>query len=70
MVMSIESYIYCIGCMGCVGKSGVVIIFLGDEDIGVMYDFKQMFSKSFILKVLEELKKYVFVQLWFVCGGY
>lgn len=62
MLLSIESYMYCIGCMGCVGKSGVVIMFLGNEDMEVMYDLKQIIFKLSIFKVLDELRRYEVVQ--------
>jgi ATP-dependent RNA helicase DDX23/PRP28 len=36
----------------------VAITFLGNEDADVMYDLKQMLSKSSISKVPEELRKH------------
>jgi ATP-dependent RNA helicase DDX23/PRP28 len=70
MAMSIESYTHRIGRTGRAGKSGVAITFLGDEDTGVMYDLKQMLSKSSISKVPEELKKHASAQSRPVRGGH
>jgi ATP-dependent RNA helicase DDX23/PRP28 len=58
MAHSIESYTHRIGRTGRAGKSGVAITFLGPEDNDVLYDLKQMLSKSSISKVPDELKKH------------
>ncbi|KAI1780080.1 DEAD-domain-containing protein [Hypoxylon cercidicola] len=58
MAMSIESYTHRIGRTGRAGKSGVAITFLGNEDADVMYDLRQMLSKSAISKVPEELRRH------------
>jgi ATP-dependent RNA helicase DDX23/PRP28 len=47
-----------IGRTGRAGKSGVAITFLGNEDSDVMYDLKQMLTKSSISRVPEELRKH------------
>ncbi|KAJ5980328.1 Helicase C-terminal [Penicillium waksmanii] len=58
MATSIESYTHRIGRTGRAGKSGVAITFLGSEDSDVMYDLKQMLTKSPISRVPEELRKH------------
>ncbi len=58
MATNIESYTHRVGRTGRAGKSGVAITFLGNEDIDVMYDLKQMLMKSQISKVPEELRKH------------
>jgi ATP-dependent RNA helicase DDX23/PRP28 len=58
MAMSIESYTHRIGRTGRAGKSGVAVTFLGNEDADVMYDLRQMLSKSSISKVPEELRRH------------
>ncbi|EJP70503.1 DEAD/DEAH box helicase [Beauveria bassiana ARSEF 2860] len=58
MATSIESYTHRIGRTGRAGKSGTAITFLGNEDADVLYDLRQMLSKSSISKVPEELKKH------------
>ncbi|KAI1323343.1 Pre-mRNA-splicing ATP-dependent RNA helicase prp-28 [Xylariaceae sp. FL0255] len=58
MAMSIESYTHRVGRTGRAGKSGVAITFLGNEDVDVMYDLKQMLSKSSLSKVPEELRRH------------
>jgi ATP-dependent RNA helicase DDX23/PRP28 len=58
MANSIESYTHRIGRTGRAGKSGIAITFLGNEDADVMYDLKQMLSKSSISKVPDELRKH------------
>ncbi|KAK0650084.1 Pre-mRNA-splicing ATP-dependent RNA helicase prp28 [Lasiodiplodia hormozganensis] len=58
MATNIESYTHRIGRTGRAGKSGVAITFLGNEDTDVMYDLKQMLSKSSISRVPEELRKH------------
>ncbi|ERS98406.1 ATP-dependent RNA helicase DDX23/PRP28 [Sporothrix schenckii 1099-18] len=57
MATSIEQYTHRIGRTGRAGKSGVAITFLGSEDNDVLYDLKQMISKSSISKVPEELRR-------------
>lgn len=58
MATNIESYTHRIGRTGRAGKNGVAITFLGNEDADVMYDLKQMLTKSSISKVPEELRKH------------
>lgn len=58
MASSIEAYTHRIGRTGRAGKSGVAITFLGSEDSDVMYDLKQMLSKSSISRVPEELRRH------------
>ncbi|KAK2072668.1 hypothetical protein P8C59_007006 [Phyllachora maydis] len=58
MASSIESYTHRIGRTGRAGKSGVAITFLGTEDADVLYDLKQIISKSSISKVPEELRRH------------
>ncbi|KAJ6787293.1 hypothetical protein PWT90_01714 [Aphanocladium album] len=58
MATNIESYTHRIGRTGRAGRSGTAITFLGNEDADVMYDLRQMLSKSSISKVPEELKKH------------
>ncbi|RYP54325.1 hypothetical protein DL768_000899 [Monosporascus sp. mg162] len=58
MASSIESYTHRIGRTGRAGKSGVAITFLGNEDADVLYDLRQMLSKSSISRVPEELRRH------------
>ena len=58
MATNIESYTHRIGRTGRAGKTGVAITFLGNEDSDVLYDLKQMISKSDISRVPEELRKH------------
>jgi ATP-dependent RNA helicase DDX23/PRP28 len=58
MPSSIEAYTHRIGRTGRAGKSGVAITFLGNEDTDVLYDLKQIISKSSISKVPEELRRH------------
>ena len=58
MATNIESYTHRIGRTGRAGKSGVAMTFLGNEDSDVMYDLKQMLTKSSISRVPEELRKH------------
>jgi ATP-dependent RNA helicase DDX23/PRP28 len=58
MATSIEQYTHRIGRTGRAGKSGVALTFLGNEDVDVLYDLKQMLMKSSISKVPEELRKH------------
>ncbi|KAF9879273.1 pre-mRNA-splicing ATP-dependent RNA helicase PRP28 [Colletotrichum karsti] len=58
MATSIESYTHRIGRTGRAGKSGVAITFLGNEDADLLYDLKQMLSKSSISRVPEELRRH------------
>jgi ATP-dependent RNA helicase DDX23/PRP28 len=58
MPSSIESYTHRIGRTGRAGKSGVAITFWGNEDADVLYDLKQMLTKSQISKVPEDLRKH------------
>lgn len=69
MAHSIESYTHRIGRTGRAGKSGVAITFLGSEDNGVLYDLKQMLSKSSLSRVPDELKKHEAAQSKPVHGG-
>lgn len=58
MATNIESYTHRIGRTGRAGKTGTAITFLGSEDHDVLYDLKQMISKSDISRVPEELRKH------------
>ncbi|KKF93905.1 Pre-mRNA-splicing ATP-dependent RNA helicase PRP28 [Ceratocystis fimbriata CBS 114723] len=58
MATNIESYTHRIGRTGRAGKSGVAITFLGNEDSDVLYDLKQILSKSSISKVPDELRRH------------
>jgi ATP-dependent RNA helicase DDX23/PRP28 len=58
MATNIESYTHRIGRTGRAGKQGVAITFLGGEDSDVLYDLKQMMSKSSLSRVPEELRKH------------
>ena len=58
MATNIESYTHRIGRTGRAGKQGVAITFLGNEDSDVLYDLKQMISKSDISRVPEELRRH------------
>jgi len=58
MANNIESYTHRVGRTGRAGKSGVAITFLGNEDEDVLYDLKQMLSKSEISRVPEELRRH------------
>ena len=58
MANTIESYTHRIGRTGRAGKSGVAITFLGSEDKDVLYDLRQMISKSPVSKVPEELARH------------
>ncbi|KAI5465894.1 P-loop containing nucleoside triphosphate hydrolase protein [Mariannaea sp. PMI_226] len=69
MATNIESYTHRIGRTGRAGKSGVAITFLGQEDSDVMYDLKQILSKSSISKVPDELKRHEAAQSKPVRGG-
>lgn len=69
MATSIEAYTHRIGRTGRAGKSGVAITFLGNEDTDVMYDLKQMLSKSSISRVPEELRKHEAAQQKPTKGG-
>ncbi|OAR02306.1 hypothetical protein LLEC1_00424, partial [Akanthomyces lecanii] len=69
MATNIESYTHRIGRTGRAGKSGTAITFLGNEDADVLYDLRQMLSKSSISKVPEELKKHEAAQTRPVRGG-
>ncbi|KAJ4163214.1 hypothetical protein LMH87_004956 [Akanthomyces muscarius] len=69
MATNIESYTHRIGRTGRAGKSGTAITFLGNEDSDVLYDLRQMLSKSSISKVPEELKKHEAAQTKPVRGG-
>ncbi|KAI9671533.1 MAG: mRNA splicing protein prp28 [Caeruleum heppii] len=69
MANNIESYTHRVGRTGRAGKSGVAITFLGNEDSDVMYDLKQMLSKSSISRVPEELRKHEAAQQKSQRGG-
>ncbi|KAH7035261.1 Pre-mRNA-splicing ATP-dependent RNA helicase PRP28 [Microdochium trichocladiopsis] len=58
MATSIESYTHRIGRTGRAGKKGVAITFLGNEDAPVLYDLKQMISKSPVSKVPDALRQH------------
>ena len=53
-----ESYTHRSGRTGRAGKTGVAITFWGNEDVDVLYDLKQILSKSAISKVPEDLRKH------------
>ncbi|KAM0450346.1 hypothetical protein ACHAPV_004015 [Trichoderma viride] len=69
MATNIESYTHRIGRTGRAGKSGVAITFLGNEDTDVLYDIKQILSKSSISKVPDELRRHEAAQSRPVRGG-
>ncbi|KAL2271297.1 hypothetical protein VTJ83DRAFT_668 [Remersonia thermophila] len=69
MATSIESYTHRIGRTGRAGKSGVAITFLGNEDADVLYDLRQIISKSSISKVPEELRRHEAAQSKPTRGG-
>ncbi|KAI9724557.1 MAG: mRNA splicing protein prp28 [Candelaria pacifica] len=69
MATNIESYTHRVGRTGRAGKSGVAITFLGNEDSDVMYDLKQMLTKSSISRVPEELRKHEAAQQKSQRGG-
>lgn len=58
MCRTIEDYTHRIGRTGRAGKNGVAITFLGKEDDEVLYDLKQMISRSPISKLSEELRRH------------
>lgn len=58
MATNIESYTHRIGRTGRAGKTGVAVTFLGGEDHDVLYDLKQMISKSSISRLPEELRRH------------
>ena len=58
MATNIESYTHRVGRTGRAGKSGTAVTFLGNEDNDVLYDLKQMLTKSSISRVPEELRKH------------
>lgn len=58
MANSIESYTHRIGRTGRAGKSGVSLTFLGPEDSEVLYELRQMISKSPVSRVPEELARH------------
>ncbi|KAI7867246.1 P-loop containing nucleoside triphosphate hydrolase protein [Spinellus fusiger] len=55
MAKSIEDYTHRIGRTGRAGNTGVALTFLSNADTEVMYDLKQMISKSPLSKVPPEL---------------
>ncbi|KAH8884502.1 Pre-mRNA-splicing ATP-dependent RNA helicase prp-28 [Thozetella sp. PMI_491] len=69
MAPRIESYTHRIGRTGRAGKKGVAITFLGDEDAAVLYDLKQIISKSSISKVPDELRRHEAAQQKPTRGG-
>ncbi|SAM00014.1 hypothetical protein [Absidia glauca] len=58
MAKSIEDYTHRIGRTGRAGQSGVAITFLSSYDTDVMYDLKQMLTKSPLSKVPPELARH------------
>ena len=58
MAPKIETYTHRIGRTGRAGKFGVAITFWGNEDTEVLYDLKQMLSKSELSKVPEDLRRH------------
>lgn len=69
MANNIESYTHRVGRTGRAGKSGVALTFLGNEDNDVLYDLKQMLTKSSISRVPEELRKHEAAQQKTQRGG-
>lgn len=69
MPSSIEAYTHRIGRTGRAGKSGVAITFLGNEDTDVLYDLKQIISKSMISKLPDELRRHEAAQSKPTRGG-
>lgn len=55
MAKNIEDYTHRIGRTGRAGQSGTALTFLSSTDTDVMYDLKQMLSKSSLSKVPPEL---------------
>lgn len=58
MALTVDQYTHRVGRTGRAGKSGVAITFLGSEDNDVLYDLKQMISKSAISKLPDELRRH------------
>lgn len=58
MANSIEGYTHRIGRTGRAGKSGIAITFLDNGDKDVLYDLRQMISKSPVSRVPEELARH------------
>lgn len=58
MTEKIDAYTHRIGRTGRAGKDGTAITFLGNEDADVMYDLKQMISKSDRSQVPEALRRH------------
>ncbi|KAI8339174.1 P-loop containing nucleoside triphosphate hydrolase protein [Chlamydoabsidia padenii] len=63
MAKSIEDYTHRIGRTGRAGQSGVAITFLSSYDTEVMYDLKQMLTKSPLSKVPPELARHEAAQI-------
>ncbi|EDU41764.1 SrmB Superfamily II DNA and RNA helicase [Pyrenophora tritici-repentis] len=58
MPSSIEAYTHRIGRTGRQDKKGTAITFWGNEDADVLYDLKQILTKSNLSKVPEDLRKH------------
>lgn len=58
MATNIESYTHRIGRTGRAGKQGISVTFLGPEDNDVLYDLKQMLSKSPLSRLPDELRRH------------
>lgn len=69
MAGNIESYTHRIGRTGRAGKKGVAVTFLDNGDADVMYDLKQMISKSAISRVPQELARHESAQQKVGRGG-
>ncbi|KAF9406796.1 mRNA splicing protein prp28 [Podila epigama] len=58
MAKNIEDYTHRIGRTGRAGRSGVAVTFLSNYDTDVMYDLKQMLTKSTLATVPAELRNH------------
>ncbi|KAF9384795.1 mRNA splicing protein prp28 [Podila verticillata] len=58
MAKNIEDYTHRIGRTGRAGRSGVAMTFLSNYDTDVMYDLKQMLTKSTLATVPAELRNH------------
>ncbi|KAG0057060.1 mRNA splicing protein prp28 [Gryganskiella cystojenkinii] len=58
MAKNIEDYTHRIGRTGRAGRSGVAVTFLSNYDTDVMYDLKQMLTRSTLATVPAELRNH------------
>lgn len=58
MARSIDDYTHRIGRTGRAGKKGTAITFLGEEDNDLLYDLKQMITRSEASKLSDDLRKH------------